>query len=118
LVNGKPWRRSFDPSREAYDGLLPTDSDLVPPRRIRAAEGRTVPGGTPQLTLAELTAIAADEPSSVPTVEKDRTNCNVYGNLYYLHGTQKHAAAGLRRHRLDPGGARFGLALHAGGRSA
>lgn len=87
LVNGKPWRRSFDPSREAYDGLLPTDSDLVPPRRIRAAQGEQF-RGTPQLTLAELTAIAADPPPPAPPVDQDRTTCNVYGNLYYLHGTQ------------------------------
>lgn len=87
LVNGKPWRRSFDPSREAYDGLLPTDSDLVPPRRIRAAEGEQF-RGTPQLTLAELTAMTPDAPSSAPPADKDRTTCNVYGNLWYLHGTQ------------------------------
>ncbi|MBK6900711.1 MAG: hypothetical protein IPH09_16165 [bacterium] len=87
LVNGKPWRRSFDPSREAYDGLLPTDSDLVPPRRIRAAEGEQF-RGTPQLTMAELTAMAVDEPPPAVPIDKDRTTCNVYGNLWYLHGTQ------------------------------
>jgi hypothetical protein len=87
LVDGKPWRQSFDPSREAYGGLLPTDSDLVPPRRIRAAEGEQF-RGTPQLTMAELTAMAADEPPSAVPIDKDRTTCNVYGNLWYLHGTQ------------------------------
>ncbi|MDO9171572.1 MAG: hypothetical protein Q7W29_07045, partial [bacterium] len=87
LVDGKPWRQSFDPSREAYGGLLPTDSDLVPPRRIRAAEGEQF-RGTPQLTMAELTALAADAPPPAVAADGDRTTCNVYGNLYYLHGTQ------------------------------
>jgi len=86
-VNGKPWRRSFDPSREAYDGLLPTDSDLVPPRRVRAAEGDRFKG-TPQLTLAELAAMTPDAQPPAQSAGEDRTTCRVYGNLWYLHGTQ------------------------------
>ncbi len=87
LVNGQPWRRSFDPSREAFAGLLPVDSDLAPPRRILPAGGERF-RETPQLTLAELTALAVDGPPPPAPVDKERTTCNVYGNLYYLHGTQ------------------------------
>lgn len=83
-IDGRPWRKTFDLSREAYGGLLPTDSDLLPPRRILAAGGEKLPP-TPQYTLAQLTALAKEAPPSPTGLDKIDLTCTITGNLCYWH---------------------------------
>ena len=39
-VDGRPWRQSFDLSPEAYGGILPSDSDRLPPQTLPAVAER------------------------------------------------------------------------------
>lgn len=86
-VNGRPWRRTFDVSREGYGGLLPVDSDRLPPRRILPAGGEKL-GAEPRLSLAELSQPAADEAPPLPPADKRAGTCTVTGHLVYWHATQ------------------------------
>lgn len=81
-VDGRPWRQSFTPTREAWEGLLPVDSDLLPPALIRPAGGAktAAPSG---LTMAQLTALAAED--LPPPPDKDGPTCTVTGLLNYWH---------------------------------
>jgi hypothetical protein len=83
-VDGKPWQQSFDLSREAYGGILPTDSDELPPRRFLPAvtDGSSV---LPQLTYADLAAMATAEPAPAVAFDKSRTACTVTGTVIYLN---------------------------------
>ena len=81
-VNGLKWRQTFALSREAYGGLLPTDSDLLPPQRVFAAGGEKFPAA-PQFTLAELTALSADGAPTPNAPDKTDYTCTVRGNLCY-----------------------------------
>lgn len=81
-ADGRPWRQSFTPTREAWDGLLPVDSDKLPPALIRTAGGEKTasPSG---LTMAQLTALAADD--LPPPPDKNLPTCTVIGRLGYWH---------------------------------
>ncbi|MEZ4386079.1 MAG: CARDB domain-containing protein [Candidatus Krumholzibacteriia bacterium] len=85
-VDGRAWRQTFDPSPEGYGGIMPTDSDLLPPQRILPALGERFPE-PPRFTAAEMAAIARAEVQS-PPADKSRTGCTVTGNVCYWHGTQ------------------------------
>ncbi len=85
-IDGRPWRQTFRLTPEDYGGLLPTDSDLLPPERIFPATGEKFPT-PPQFTLAEMQALARAEVRA-PAGEKSRTDCTVTGNICYWHGTQ------------------------------
>lgn len=80
-ADGRPWRQSFTPTREAWDGLLPIDSDRLPPALIRSAGGQKL-GAPAGLTMAELTALAADD---LPPPPKDAPTCTISGRLGYWH---------------------------------
>ncbi|MGD9546443.1 MAG: FlgD immunoglobulin-like domain containing protein [Candidatus Krumholzibacteriia bacterium] len=85
-VEGRTVKKAFDLSREAYGGILPSDSDLLPPRRLLPAGGEKFKT-EPSLTLAEMTGMAVDE--SAPSDAGDKAYpCTVTGNLCYWHGTQ------------------------------
>lgn len=85
-VEGRTLNKAFDLSREAYGGILPSDSDLLPPRRLLPAGGEKFKT-EPSLTLAQMTGMALEETTVPAGVEKDLT-CTVTGNLCYWHGTQ------------------------------
>lgn len=81
-ADGRPWRQSFTPTREAWGGLLPVDSDLLPPALIRPAGGAKTAAPT-GLTMAQLTALAAED--LPPPPDKDGLTCTVTGLLNYWH---------------------------------
>ena len=83
-VNGRPWRQSFDLSPEAYGGILPSDSDRLPPRRfLPSLSGESKEW--PRLTLAELTALATPRPAADLPADKNRRICTVTGTIIYLN---------------------------------
>ncbi len=92
-VDGRRWRQSFDLSREAYGGLLPSDSDRLPSQRILPAGGDRMAAHR-DYTLAELEAMAKapDDPVSIQAPDKDRSNCTINGNVVYWHGQDNHWA--------------------------
>lgn len=85
-VEGRTVKKAFDLSREAYGGILPSDSDLLPPRRLLPAGGEKFKT-EPSLTLAQMTAMALEE-SPAPAGADKTWPCTVTGNLCYWHGTQ------------------------------
>lgn len=80
-ADGRPWRQSFTPTREAWEGLLPVDSDRVPPALIRPAGGQKT-AAPAALTMAQLTALAAED---APPPPKDAPTCTITGRLGYWH---------------------------------
>jgi len=87
-VDGKPWRQSFDLSREAYGGILPTDSNELPPRRFLPAvsEGSS---RLPQLTYADLAAMSVAKPAMAAAFDKDRIACTVTGTVIYFNDSTR-----------------------------
>lgn len=85
-VDGHRWRQSFDLSRKAYGGLLPSDSDRLPSQRILASGGDRLPAHR-EYSLAELEVMAAapTDPSAVQARDKDETWCTLTGNVVYWH---------------------------------
>lgn len=82
-VDGRHWQQTFQLSAEDYGGLLPTDSDLLPPRRLLPASGENLPEA-PQLTLAELTVLARDD-APAPSAELSLSQCSVVGTVRYWY---------------------------------
>lgn len=83
---GRTVEKAFDLSREAYAGIMPSDSDLLPPHRLLSAGGEKFPG-EPSLTLAEMTALAGFE--EAPAADQDKAlPCTVTGRLVYWHANQ------------------------------
>jgi hypothetical protein len=106
-ADGRPWRQSFTPTREAWDGLLPVDSDKLPPALIRTAGGEKIaaPAG---LTMAQLTALAADD--LPPPPDKNGPTCTVTGRLGYWHSRVAAWAPAFGSHvwaRVFPPGGMF-----------
>ncbi|MBU2503269.1 hypothetical protein KJ682_18215, partial [bacterium] len=85
-VEGRTLKKAFDLSREAYGGILPSDSDLLPPRRLLPAGGEKFKT-EPSLTLAEMTGMSMEE-GAAPADPDKSLPCTVTGNLCYWHGTQ------------------------------
>lgn len=85
-VEGRTVKKTFDLSREAYAGILPSDSDLLPPHRLLPAGGEKFKT-EPSLTLAEMTGMTLEE-APTPVDAAKAFPCTVTGNLCYWHGTQ------------------------------
>lgn len=85
-VEGRTLNKAFDLSREAYGGILPSDSDRLPPRRLLPAGGEKFTT-EPSLTLAQMTGMALEE-APAPAGADKTWPCTVTGNLCYWHSTQ------------------------------
>lgn len=91
-VDGRPWKKSFDLSREAYGGLLPSDSAEPPPVRLLPATSRSFPEAG-ELPMAAFEAcLAADQANPPATPGKpadpgkiERTPITVTGGISYFH---------------------------------